>query len=277
MSGLRMIAVAGLALGLLGHGPGPATAETPTESALMTVIGDANQLHRDLTEAVADYTCTLVKRERVKGQLLGHEYMELKLRHRQVRDGQMVVPFSVYLRFLSPDDVQGREVIFVEGRNDGKIIARRGGRRFAYVTTAVDPLSDLAMERNRYPITHVGIKNLIDELLVVGEEELQNPPEELEVKQIDGAKVAGRTCRVIQFTHPVQREQYRYHIARIFVDQELNIPIRYAAYDFADEEGGLPKLLEEYTYVNLKLNVGLTDWDFDHRNEAYQFLKEFQP
>ncbi len=36
-------------------------------------------------------------------------------------------------------------------------------------------------------------------------------------------------------------------------------------------------LLEEYTYTDLKLNVGLTDWDFDHRNESYQFLKTYSP
>ena len=61
------------------------------------------------------------------------------------------------------------------------------------------------------------------------------------------------------------------------MDDELDLPIRHAAYDWPDEEGGKPVLLEEYTYVNLRLNADLTDWDFDHRNEEYQFLKEFQP
>jgi len=181
------------------------------------------------------------------------------------------------MKFLAPADLQGREVIFVEGRNDGKLIARRGGRRFAYVTTSVDPLGELAMERNRYPITHIGIQSLVEELLAVGREELQNPPEELLCKQIDGVKIDGRACRVIQFAHPVRRDRYRYHVARIFIDEELGLPIRHASYDWPDEEGDRPKLLEEYTYLNLKFNVGLTDWDFDHRNESYQFLKQFEP
>ena len=30
-------------------------------------------------------------------------------------------------------------------------------------------------------------------------------------------------------------------------------------------------VIEEYTYLNLKLNVGLTDKDFDHTNEEYNF------
>ena len=252
-------------------------AESPNESLLINVIREAEQRQRVFTDQVADYTCTLVKRERINGQLLGYEYAEVKIRHRQIRDGQTVVPFSVYMKFLAPADLQGREVLYVEGRNNGKLIARRGGIRFAYVTTAIDPLHELAMERNRYPITHVGIESLIEELLLVGREELQNPAEELLCRQIEGVKIDSRTCRVIQFVHPVRRDQYRYHVARIYVDEELDLPIRHESYDWPDEEGGKPKLLEEYTYLNLKLNVDLTDWDFDHRNGEYGFLKDFEP
>ena len=66
-------------------------------------------------------------------------------------------------------------------------------------------------------------------------------------------------------------------MARIFVDDKLQLPLRYSAYDWPDEEGGDLLLLEEYTYTDVKLNVGLTDWDFDHRNEKYRFLKSFKP
>ena len=254
-----------------------ASEDREDNAALVEVIREAATRQQQIAGQIADYTCTLVKRERVNGQLLEHEFIEVKLRQRQVRDGRIIVPFSVYLRFLAPAEVRGREVIYVEGRNDGKLIARRGGLRFAYVTTSVDPLGELAMERNRYPITHLGIQRLIEELLIVAREELGNPAEELDVKQANGAKIEGRPCRMIQVTHSVRREQYRYHIARIFVDDQFELPIRFASYDWPDTEGGQPKLLEEYTYLNLKFNVGLTDWDFDHHNEEYQFLKDFQP
>jgi hypothetical protein len=35
--------------------------------------------------------------------------------------------------------------------------------------------------------------------------------------------------------------------------------------------------MEEYTYLNVKVNQGLADRDFDYRNEAYDFRKDFQP
>ena len=251
--------------------------ELSAGSPMISLIREAERRHKSLNDQVADYTCMLVKRERVDGRLLDHEYAELKLRHRQVRDGRIVVPFSVYLKFFAPAVVQGREVIFVEGRNNGELIARRGGQRFAYMTASIDPLGALAMERNRYPITQVGIGSLIEETLVVAEEELQTPAEELQFRQIDGVRMNGRSCRALQFTHPIRRDRYRYHVARVFVDEELDLPVRYAAYDWPDEDGGRPRLLEEYTYLNLKFNVGLTDEDFDHRNESYQFNKKFQP
>jgi hypothetical protein len=82
---------------------------------------------------------------------------------------------------------------------------------------------------------------------------------------------------LVEVTHPVRRPYFRYHIARIFIDDELQLPIRFASYDWPDEARGAPRLMEEYTYLNLKLNVGLTDWDFDYRNEDYAFRKDFEP
>jgi outer membrane lipoprotein-sorting protein len=74
--------------------------------------------------------------------------------------------------------------------------------------------------------------------------------------------------------HPVPRRNFRYHKALIFIDDQLNIPVRFEAYDWPKQEGGQPLLLEEYTYVNVKFNVGLTDADFDPRNPNYKFYKK---
>ena len=78
-------------------------------------------------------------------------------------------------------------------------------------------------------------------------------------------------ARASRSSIPTPRRNFRFHIARIFVDDELNLPIRYESYDWPEEEGGKPQVLEEYTYLNLKLNNGFTDADFDIRNPNYQF------
>jgi hypothetical protein len=59
--------------------------------------------------------------------------------------------------------------------------------------------------------------------------------------------------------------------ARVFVDNEYRVPVFYAAYDWPKEEGGKPVLLELYAYRRVKLNVGLTDKDFDPTNPDYNF------
>ena len=58
-----------------------------------------------------------------------------------------------------------------------------------------------------------------------------------------------------------------------FIDTGLMIdpPVRYAAYGWPAVPGGEPQLLEEYTYFNITLNVGLTDEDFSPDNPNYNF------
>ena len=78
-------------------------------------------------------------------------------------------------------------------------------------------------------------------------------------------------CTCIQVMHPVPRRNFLFYVARIFVDDELNLPIRYEAYDWPSKQGEPPKLIEQYTYLDLKLNNGFTDADFDIRNPQYGF------
>ena len=52
---------------------------------------------------------------------------------------------------------------------------------------------------------------------------------------------------------------------------QLHLPIRYEAYDWPAQAGDAPVLLEEYTYMNLQINQGFTDADFDVHNPNYHF------
>jgi len=210
---------------------------------------------------IQDYSCTVVKRERISGELKPHEYMFAKVRHE---------PFSVYLYFLAPDSVKGQEVIFVDGHNDGNMLAHAGsGVRAMVGTVSLKPQSMLAMQGNRYPITELGVENLAKRLVEVAEHDKQFG--ECEVNFYPEAKVNGRICTCVQVVHPVPRRNFRFHLARVYIDDELLIPIRYEAYDWPAEQGGQPVLMEEYTYMNVKVNNGFTDADFDPANTAYKF------
>ena len=136
-----MHALIGSVLMLAGANDGLPVEEHP----LIPVLRMARDGYRRMETDVRDYTCRLTKRERINGRLRSHESMYVKVRHRQVTDGRVVVPFSVYVRFDAPKRVRGREVLYVEGRNGGKAIVRNGGISFSYVTTAVVPDSDVVM------------------------------------------------------------------------------------------------------------------------------------
>ena len=170
---------------------------------------------------IKDYSCTVVKRERIDGKLGDHEYMFAKIRHE---------PFSVYLYFLATDGVKGQEVIFEEGRNDGNLLAHAGSGVLAMVgTVSLKPQSMLAMQGNRYAITEIGVENLGRRLVEVAEHESHFG--ECDVNFFPNAKVNGRICTCIQVVHPVPRRNFRFHLARVFIDDEFTIPIRYEAYD----------------------------------------------
>lgn len=241
------------------------------EHPLFSTYERAQQIHAYIQQNVDDYACLLVKRERIAGELLPYEHIYVKFRSERVDHDKVVVPFSVYMKFLGPKRMKGREVLYVKGENDGDMLARQPGRR-ASIDLSVDPHGDLAMRDNRYPITEFGIENLLSRLIEVAVEDMQC--DDCDVNVYREAKVDGRTCTGYEVKHPIRSPRFRFHLARVFVDDELGVPIRYAAYDWPAEPGGEPQLLEEYTYRGLKLNVGLTTEDFQRANPAYGFRKD---
>ncbi len=229
---------------------------------------------RNIRENVRDYECTMVKRERIGDTVGEREYMFAKIRNEKIANGQVVSPFSVYLYFLKPDPMKGREVIFVRGQNNDKMIAheRRDSFKGKFGSVWLKPDGTLAMQGNRYPITEIGLETLVVRLIEKGTRDKQNgSPDECLVEFRKNAKINDRVCTMLQVKHPHPRDYYDFHIARIFIDDEYNVPLRYAAYSWPSRPDGGPELIEEYTYLNLKLNAGCTDQDFDYNNTDYSF------
>ena len=118
-------------------------------------------------------------------------------------------------------------------------------------------------------MTEIGIKTLTERLIEKGERDRELGI--CKVRFVDGAKVAKRPCTMLEVRHDEANPAYDFHVARVFLDKQLGVPIRYEAYDWPSSEDGKPVLIEEYTYIDLKTNVGLTDEDFDRENPNYRF------
>ena len=82
--------------------------------------------HREMVRTIADYEATLVKRERLNGQLRDQEVMRIKVRHENKSAAGKEIPFSVHIQFRHPESAKGREVAYVAGRNRGQLIVREG-------------------------------------------------------------------------------------------------------------------------------------------------------
>lgn len=227
-----------------------------------------------MERTLLDYQGRLVKRERVNGTLMPENEMEFKIRPRRGgEDEDDFQPMNVYLRFVRPESADGREVIWREGWNDGKLYAHEAGM-LGVLSVSLDPTGFLAMQGNRYPITQIGFKNLVRQLLDRADKLSRSGG--AQVTMIEDYLVGDVPCLLIQVEPKLDDGQAEtlgidFALAEIAIDQERQIPLRYAAYGKPLIPDDPLPLEEEYTYFDVRLNVGLTDEDFDPENEAYAF------
>ena len=218
-------------------------------------------------ETIADYSGVIVSQIQLNGEKQPEQQMMCKIRHARAT-GDDQCGLSVYLRILKPEDTAGQEVIWVDGWNEGNLVAHATGWQNV-MRFYLQPDSMLAMRNSRHPITNIGFRNLLAKMVEKGNRDREHGECEVTIKR--NLEIAGRKCVMLEVKHPVEREHFDSYIARIYLDQELEIPIGYEGYLWPEEEGGEPPLLEKYFYTDLKFNVGLQDSDFDPANEAYDF------
>ncbi|NOX55736.1 MAG: DUF1571 domain-containing protein [Planctomycetes bacterium] len=211
----------------------------------------------DALASIRDYEAIFVKRE-LLGKKLVTQRMFLKLREK---------PFSVYVRFLSPH--KGREVIYVEGKNGGHLLAHGTGLEALAGTVRLHPTSRDALKDNRYPITMLGMTKMVRKIIEQWERELSD--EDVQVKYYPNAKLGTVECIVLETTHQRQHPGARFYRTRLFIEKERKLPIRVEQYAFPRRARQKPMLVEEYTYMDIRTNVGLTDHDFETSNPAYDF------
>jgi hypothetical protein len=211
-------------------------------------------------EEVHDYSADFHKRE-----MIGRKLIETKLLVKLRED-----PFAVYLKFLSPH--AGREVIFVSGQNDNQLLVHETGFASLAGTLSLDPKGSYAMDENRYPVTNMGLRHMLTKLMETWLSGAEVPNSQV-IERAD-VFVGTQKCNTVDVIHPRPHAKAKYHLTRLYVDQASGWPVRVQAYDFPNHRdsrnpGGT--LVEDYTYSNLKVNLGLTNHDFSTRNKAYAF------
>jgi len=253
-----------------------------TESSMAEVLQIAEEALAYLRASVDDYTATITKQESIDG-VVGEPnemFAKIQCRHRgaTLDDSK---PMRVYLRFEKPDDLAGREVIWCEDLHDGKLLAHEAGL-LGMVTVRLDPTGMLAMRGQKYPIYEISLTNLLKKLIERGQHDVDNP--DVTVTIARDVPLDDGVCDLIEVQRSVPTGRPDdFYKAEICFDRSRHLPIRYTAFGWpaatkdrvsatkVQSDDSLPPVLESYTYRNIKINVGLTEMDFDPANPDYQF------
>jgi outer membrane lipoprotein-sorting protein len=172
-------------------------------------------------------------------------------------------PFDVY---LSWNEQQGhvREALLRQGWNDGRVRVRAAFFGLPLIGD-LEPEGYLARRGYHYALTEFGLNRLIERLQgQLLHEWLQ---EELEVHFRGVQEYEGRPCYAIEFSFLHAQEQAFVNSRVVtFWDVSQRVLVKYEAFDWNNQ------LTERHAFRQLRLNVALTDADFDSANPTYGFL-----
>lgn len=202
---------------------------------------------------VEGYTARFVRQEVVEGALRPREEALLKFQR----------PGLMYLRWIAGPP-EGREILFVPGRDGNRMLVREPGLLSSLVTIAIAPDSPRVLRESRHPVTDIGIGRLID--LIADNARRATAAGELTLR--DHGVVAGPAGRERRLEVVLPRAgQGRYYCYRLELGVAVRsgLPVRATIYDWGDRR------VAHYEYLDLGLNPALTSGDFDAANPEYGF------
>lgn len=244
------------------------TPEQRAEKALSVKIAMIEK-GLEFLQKTPDYTAQFTKQELVRGELLDEQEMEMKVRH---------APFSIYLKWVTGE--AGREVLFVDGQNEGKMTAHGGGWKARLPAVSLELTSSLALAESRHPITKAGLLELARTMLTIHREDLTTK-RIAKCEKLADQSFDGRPCHayLIEYKDPKCSEHYRKSIS--LIDKEWSIPVYTRNFGWLNgeipedpEQYDVATLVEFYSYSNVKFRSNLIAADFDHTNEEYRFKRQ---
>ena len=242
--GLRVV-VAFLAFAIVVGTGLPARGSADVDG--LRLLGQAERRYAE----VKDYTTIFLRRELIGDILRPQETILLKFQR----------PFKVYMKWLEGPG-KGREGLYVAGSNKDKFLVREARGFQSLITAAMDPDHPRVLHESRHPVTDVGIGRLLGIIV----ENAQRASREGVLRVVDQGPgiVAGQRVYQVEGILPNDRNA-GYYCSRVLIsfDQENDLPIHVVVYDWGD------RVVEEYTFTELRLNPGLTPRDFDPDNPDY--------
>lgn len=211
---------------------------------------------------VADYECVMVKQELLPSGMSEEQEIAVKFRRE---------PYSVYMNWLRNPGMATR-VIYVRGKwtnpraknpDERELaVAQPGVIARIFIKSVKRPIhGKLARASSRRFIDDFGFERTYDRLIQVCE--MGRAKGQLSLEFMGTTIFDGRPVWVIRRVLPYTGEdgQYPDRTAEILIDQEYHVPV--AIYCYADDEMKSVNVLAKYEYRGIRMQIGLTDKDFD--------------
>lgn len=226
----------------------PARRAATMEDAVR-LIHSARERYHD----VRDYTCRLVQRERVGDNLPPETVADMEVRTK---------PFAVHMKWTEPRSMVGQEAVYAVGKHGDKMRVRGAGLLGAIGFISLDVDDPRARSTSRHNITEAGFGNLIERFAEGWPNELRHGAVDV---RIEDFTFAGRPCTRVETFHPSNPDGFfLFGRSVVYFDKANELPIRVENYDWPKRSGAPEDLLEEYSYLDLRLNTGVGDAAFDH-------------
>ena len=125
----------------------------------------------------------------------------------------------------------------------------------------------MAKKGNRHTVDQADLGFAIDQIAQDFRRSQTRPQDTIQFKDLGSEVVHGAASRCGEMAFVVSQEASPYYAprAQICIEHTTGLPNRVRIWDDQNQ------LLEEYSYKNLRINVGLDDQDFDPNNTAYNF------
>lgn len=214
----------------------------------------------DAVRRIDDYTCRVLLSVRQDETLKGPWSAHLKVRHR---------PLSVYASFFEPENVAGAGSLYWHEKHDGKVLIDTGPMRGGVVLALLTPDPSRANPAHattlraflKVPFEDLHIHGATTRMLELLEKAAKS--ESYLVRCSHDVSIGARRCTRWEIIGQPKTSQAEFYSAYVYGDDELGLPVRFEVRAMPTRDAVEPVTTAEYTFVDLKLNVGLGDADFE--------------
>ena len=223
----------------------------------------------EFLKGMPDYTALFAKRELVDGVMLDEQTISIKVRHQ---------PFSVYMKWNDYD--VGREVLYVDGINNGNMLVHAGGWKARLPALLMSPDSTLALKESRHPVTKAGLLALANTILEYNREDLKTKNYSSCV-QLEDQMFGDRPCVNFLLEYRDRTCSREYRKSSTLIDKEWGVPVYIKNFGWPSDESTASgeeldeaTLIEQYSYSDVKFRSSLASLDFEDTNADYRFKRQ---